>query len=360
MADGFGPAGAAPVVAETFVSGLEVPWGLAFLPDGSLLVAERPGRLRLVTKEGRLVAEPVLSLAVHSQSEEGLLGLALHLQFPENRLFYLYWTRAGDPDPTNRVERFRLAADGRSATKDRDILEDIPAARFHSGGFLRFGPDGMLYVGTGDARHPEWSQDRGTLAGKVLRVTPDGGVPPDNPFPGSPVWVLGVRNVEGFDWRPDGTLLLVDHGPSGELGRRGGDEVHVAERGANLGWPTVWGCEAKEGLQAPALVWEEAVPPGGATWYEGDAIPAWKGSLLVGTLGSRHLHRVVFAPDAPRRVHAHEVYFRGDPPAGHGRLRGMLTGPDGALYVATSNCDGRGTCPPDKDRILRVTQRRGE
>lgn len=357
VTDGFGPPGTADIAVETVVTGLEVPWGMAFLPGGDLLVTERPGRVRLV-KDGTLVPEPVLRLDVRSQSEEGLLGLALHPDFARNRLFYVYWTKAGGDGPVNRVERFRLSEDRRSATSDRVILDDIPAARFHSGGRIRFGPDGMLYVGTGDARHPELAQDRSSLAGKVLRVTPDGAVPEDNPFPGSPVWVLGVRNVEGFDWRPDGTMVLVDHGPSGELGRSGADEVNVAGRGVNLGWPTIWGCEEKDELRAPALVWEQAVPPGGAEWYEGDAIPAWKGSLLMGTLGSRHLHRVVFAPDDPRRVAAHEVYFRGDQPAGYGRLRTVITGPDGALYVATSNCDGRGTCPPDKDRILRLTQKK--
>lgn len=357
VADGFGPAGTTEIAVETVVAGLEVPWGLAFLPGGDLLVTERPGRVRLV-RGGALVAEPVVTLDVRSQSEEGLLGLALHPEFARNRLFYVYWTRGGEDGPLNRVERFRLSEDGRRAESDRVILDDIPAARYHSGGRIRFGPDGMLYVGTGDARAPERAQDRASLAGKLLRVTPDGGVPPDNPVPGSPVWVLGIRNTEGFDWRPDGTLVLVDHGPSGELGRSGGDEVNVVARGGNLGWPDVWGCEETDGLRAPALVWEDAVPPGGAEWYEGDAIPAWKGSLLVGTLGSRHLHRVVFAPDDPRRVTGHEVYFQGDPPAGYGRLRTVLTGPDGALYAATSNCDGRGACPADKDRILRLTQTR--
>ncbi|MGM0576095.1 MAG: PQQ-dependent sugar dehydrogenase [Myxococcota bacterium] len=360
VAEGFGPEAEAPVRVEAVVTGLEVPWGLAFLPGdgtGDMLVTERPGRLRLV-EDGSLVSEPVLTIDVRSESEEGLLGLALHPDFESNRLFYLYYTVERDGDPVNRVVRYRLAQDRRSATQDRVILDDIPAARYHSGGRIRFGPDGNLYAGTGDSREPDLSQDRDSLAGKLLRVTPEGEVPEDNPFDGSPVWTLGIRNNEGFDWRPGDEVadgpVLVDHGPSGELGRTGGDEVNVAGRGVNLGWPTIWGCETKEGMRAPSLVWESAVPPGGAEWYDGDAIPQWKGSLLVGTLGSRHLHRVVFEDDG-RTVARHEVLFKGDPPGGYGRLRTVVTGPDGALYVTTSNCDGRGACPADKDRILRLT-----
>lgn len=354
---GYGPEGEVAVRVETVVDGLEVPWGVAFLPGAEgrdLLVTERPGRLRLVD-DGKLVPEPILTVPARAVGEGGLLGLALHPDFAANRRFYLYYTHTRNGRAVNRVQRFELAPDRRSARPGKVIIDGIPASRYHNGGRIRFGPDGMLYVGTGDASQPMLAQRLDSLAGKLLRVTPDGGVPPDNPWPGSPVYVLGIRNTQGFDWFRPRLLAITDHGPSGELGRTGGDEISVALPGQNLGWPVIWKCQTRQGMVAPALAWDTAVPPGGAAFYTGGRLPAWRGDLLVGTLGSRHLHLVAFDPRDPRRVRHHAVYLRGDQPRGHGRLRSVLMGPDGALYVTTSNCDGRGTCPPDKDKILRLT-----
>jgi glucose/arabinose dehydrogenase len=352
--DGWGPAGQVPIRVERVVAGLEVPWGLAFLPGSDVLVTERPGRVRLLSR-GALVAEPVVSIAVSEAGEGGLLGIAADPAFAENRRFYVYYTGSKGGTDVNRVVRFVLAPDGRSAREDKVVLDDLSAGRFHDGGRIRFGPDGMLYVGTGDARNPPLAQDPASRNGKILRITPDGAAPADNPTPGSPVLVSGVRNVEAFDWLDQKTLVVVDHGPSGELGRSGHDELTIARAGANLGWPDIYGCEAKAGLVSPAISWVQAAPPGGASVYRGDAIPAWKGSVLVGTLGSRHLHRVVLGDDG--RVASHEVYLMGEPPAGLGRIREAVQGPDGALWITTSNCDGRGTCPPEKDAILRVVAR---
>jgi glucose/arabinose dehydrogenase len=235
------------------------------------------------------------------------------------------------------------------------LLDGIAAERYHDGGRIRFGPDGMLYVGTGDAGRPARSQERTSPNGKILRVTTDGAPAPGNPFPGSPVFVLGVRNVEAFDWLDDERLIVADHGPSGELGRSGHDEVSIATPGANLGWPEIYGCEARSGMVSPLLTTREAMPPGGGSVYRGDAIPAWKGSFLVGTLRSRHLHRFELSKDG--HLARHEVYLAGDPPAGLGRVRDVEQGPDGALWITTSNCDGRGTCPPEKDVVARIVAR---
>jgi glucose/arabinose dehydrogenase len=212
----------------------------------------------------------------------------------------------------------------------------------------------MLYVGTGDASVPDLSQDPNSLGGKILRLTSDGDIPDDNPFGENPVFITGLRNTQGFDWVNDTTLWVTDHGPSGELGRRGQDKVSVATAGDNLGWPTLQGCDAGEGLISPALIWREAVPPGGAAIYTGNAIPEWQGDLIIGTLGSEHLHRVSFDSDAPYRVQTHEVYFGGA--SGLGRIREVVMSPDGELYITTSNCDGRGVCPAEGDRILRITR----
>jgi glucose/arabinose dehydrogenase len=288
----------------------------------------------------------VLSIAVSKQAEAGLLGLAVR-----GRALYLYVTVDEGGPPKNRVERWTLSADARSATRDRVIFDGIAAATFHDGGRLRFGPDGMLYVATGDAREPDSAQRRSGPNGKLLRITPEGAIPKDNPFTGEATFLWGIRNLQAFDWVDDRLLVLADHGPSGELGRSGHDEIDFARAGDNLGWPTLFGCEAREGMVSPLLTWTNAVPPGGGAVVRGDAIPGWKGSFVIGSLGARALHR--FELDGAR-ITAHEVYFKGDPPSGLGRLRDVVSAPDGALWITTSNCDGRGTCPATKDAIVRI------
>jgi glucose/arabinose dehydrogenase len=347
--DGWGPDGTVPFTVEVVAEGLQVPWGIAFLPGGDALVTERPGRVRLL-RGGVLQAQPVATVPIASTSEGGLLGIAAHPDFATTRQFYLYVTTDAGGRDENRVERWTLSEDHASATFERVIFGGIPSATFHDGGRLRFGPDGMLYVGTGDARDPDLSQSPNSPAGKLLRLTPDGEVPADNPFPGSPTFLLGIRNTQGWDWKDRETLYLTDHGPSGDTLRRAHDEVNVARAGDNLGWPEIYSCESREGMVTASLTFEDAMPPGGAALYTGDAIPEWKGSLLIGTLGSSHLHRVVFDAEDPRRVAQHEVYLRNT----HGRLRDVLMGPDGHLYVTTSNCDGRGNCGARKDLILRL------
>jgi aldose sugar dehydrogenase len=350
--NGYGPRGSVAIRAETVASGLEVPWGIAFLPNGDMLVTERPGRIRLI-RGGKLLPDPVARVTAAARSEGGLLGIALHPDFANNRQFYLYYsyTFEAEGGTANKIERWTLSPEGTRAAADRTIVDEIPAARFHDGGRLRIGPDGKLYAGTGDSTSPDRAQDLDSLAGKILRVELDGGVPKDNPWPGKLAWVKGVRNVEGFDWIDRNTIVVADHGPSGELGRRGHDEVSLARAGQNLGWPTIYGCEAGTQMVSPLIAWKNAAPPGGAAVYTGTAIPEWKGNILVATLASRHLHRLVLDADQ-KRVITHEMYLPGD----YGRLRDAIMGPDGQLYLTTSNCDGRGTCPPDKDKILRVTR----
>ncbi|HIK18032.1 MAG TPA: PQQ-dependent sugar dehydrogenase [Leptolyngbyaceae cyanobacterium M33_DOE_097] len=348
--EGFGPQGQVNIRVEEVVTGLDVPWGIAFLPNNDMLVSERLGRVRLV-QNGKLRPQPIATINVSDRGEGGLLGIATHPDFANNRFFYVYFTANANGSPVNRVERWQLSQDGTQATRDRTILDNIPVAQFHNGGRIRFGPDGMLYIGTGDARNPDLSQNVKSLAGKILRVTPDGQVPEDNPFPGNPVYILGIRNTQGFDWVNASTLWVSDHGPSGDLGRSGHDKVSVAQAGDNLGWPTTYRCESRQGLVTPAIVWRQALPPGGATIYTGNAIPEWKGSLIVAALRAEQLQRVVIDPQS-NQVKQHEVYLEGQ----QGRLREAIMGPDGELYVTTSNCDGRGSCPAAKDKILRITR----
>lgn len=350
--EGYGPAGTVPIGVEVMASGLEVPWGLAFLPDGSWLITERGGDVHRRTSAGEMIAEPVITVPAAPAGEGGLMGIALHPAFEDNRLFYLYFTGRDGGTLNNRVERYRLSEDGRTATFDRGIIEGLPANVFHDGGRLRFGPDGHLYATLGDAGRLHQSQDPQSLAGKVLRVDADGGIPADNPFPGSAAWLIGVRNSQGLDWRDDGRMVLVDHGPSFEMGLFGRDEVNIAEKGANLGWPEITGCEQAEGMQAPVRSWNQAMPPGGLAIYRGDEIPQWRGDLLIGVLSFRgvggHLHRMRL--DEAGQVLLSETYLLEE----YGRLREVIMGPDGGLYVTTSNCDGRNECPATKDLILRI------
>lgn len=349
--EGTAPRGEGPLAVQVVASGLEVPWGLGFLPSGDFLVTERPGRIRRVRpgdREVRLVAR----VPAVARGEGGLLGLAIHPDFAENRAFYVYFTASTDAGAVNRVERWRLSEDADSATRERVIIDGIPAARYHDGGRIRFGPDGMLYIGTGDARRPELAQDRESLAGKILRLTPDGRIPSDNPWPNNPAYLIGLRNPEGFDWWATGTMMVADHGPTGELGRTGHDEVSVATAGANLGWPVIYGCQVKLGMVTPSITWREAVPPGGAVIYRGSVFPKMNGDVVLATLASKQLVEITFSVKNSERVLRYQGYL----PGRYGRLRTVVVGPDGALYVTTSNCDGRGTCPPEGDRILRITR----
>jgi glucose/arabinose dehydrogenase len=299
----------------------------------------------------------VAQIPITLSGEGGLLGLAIHPNFSSNRWFYLYFTADAPAGGfQNKVERWILSPDGLSATFDAEIISDIPALTYHNGGRIKFGPDGYLYVGTGDAGEPALSQDINSLAGKILRVSDDGSVPSDNPYDGSLTWIYGVRNNQGFDWFDDGQIAMADHGPSGmvqESFRRDHDEFNIASSGDNLGWPNIYACETENDMVSPTMVWAEAMPPGGLAVYTGTEIPEWNGDVLIGVLGFSdnvpHLHRLQL--DNDDKVSTSETYLRNL--SGYGRLREVIMGPDGGLYVTTSNCDGRGDCG-DGDRILRI------
>lgn len=327
--------------AEVIATGLEVVWEVAFSTDGRLFLTERPGRLRLID-QGRLLPEPLAVLPVAAQGEGGLLGLALHPQFPQEPYLYLYYTYPQRDGLRNRVARFTLQ--GNQALEPLVLLEGIPGNTLHDGGRLRFGPDGKLYITTGDALQPALAQDPASLAGKVLRLNPDGSIPQDNPFPGSPVWSLGHRNPQGLAWHSEtGRLFITEHGPVGR------DEVNLIQPGANYGWPLVVGRAGKEGLVDPIAEYTPAIAPSGAAFYTGEAFPEWQGDLFFATLRGEHLHRIRLDRTG-REVIAQERLFPGE----FGRLRSVAQGPHGLLYLTTSNRDGRGEPAPEDDRILRL------
>ena len=330
------------VNVKTWVSGFTAPWSLVFLPGGRALVAERKGRLLSLDRDEGIKA--IGRLDILEDDESGLMGLAVHPGFPESPYVYAMYTWRKDGRARNAVARFRLEGDALS--DGHIIVEGIPAGDNHNGGRIAFGPDGMLYVGTGDIFRRELAQRRDSLAGKILRVTPDGGIPGDNPFPGSPVWSLGHRNVQGLAWHPrTGAFYATEHGPSGEVGFGAYDEVNRIVKGANYGWPRVVGAPGRKGYRDPLVAWPEVTtPPSGAAF--------WRGDLYVATLRSEALVRIRLKSG---RVVGIERWFNDGDRSRYGRLRDAVRGPDGALYVLTGNNDWRGDPRPGDDRILRIT-----
>jgi glucose/arabinose dehydrogenase len=346
-----GEPGTVEIGVSTVAEGLATPWGIGWLPDGDLLLTERDG---VISRVSSGVVSQIAQVPNLGGGEGGLLGLAVDPDFSNNRRFYIYYTASEGNGVVNRVARWLLSEDGMSATADEIILDGIDARQYHNGGRLRIGPDQKLYIGTGDAGRPSSAQDTSDLAGKILRVNLDGSIPEDNPYPGQATWIWGIRNTQGFDWRDDGKMIITDHGPSGipnEDGRADHDEVTLASPGDNLGWPDIYACEEGDSLQTASITWANAMPPGGAAIYTGTEIPEWRGDLMIGVLGfnddTPHLHRIRL--DETGNVTVNEVYLRKE----YGRLREVIMGPDGGLYVTTSNCDGRGDCGQG-DRILRI------
>jgi glucose/arabinose dehydrogenase len=326
------------VGVSTLATGLRVPWSFAFLPDGDALVTERDsGRILRVSPEGE--AREVQTLPEGGVGEGGLLGVAVSPRYEEDRYVYAYTTTASD----NRVVRFRIG------DEPEPVLTGIPVNSYHNGGRIGFGPDGMLYVTTGDAGDTANSQDRGSLGGKILRIAPDGSVPEDNPFPDSPVYSLGHRNVQGLAWDARGQLY------ASEFGQNTWDETNRIEAGENYGWPEVEGEGGEgQGFVDPITVWptSEASPSGAEILVDG-AIPQWEGDLFVTALRGESLWRLEL--DDRGAVTDRQRLLEGEV----GRVRDVAQAPDGSLWVSTSNRDGRGTPAEDDDRIFRLAPARG-
>ncbi|HZI18818.1 MAG TPA: PQQ-dependent sugar dehydrogenase [Pyrinomonadaceae bacterium] len=341
---------AQPFRVETVASGLQVPWSIVFAPDGRMFFTERAGRVR-VLEGGRLRPEPLYVVAdVETRSESGLMGLALHPDFARNRFLYLAY--AYDQGGVKvRVVRFRET--GAALADPKVIIEGIPGAQYHAGTRLRFGPDGRLYVTTGDAAERRLAPRLDSLAGKTLRLNDDGTVPPDNPFSGRAgarpeIYSLGHRNAQGLDFQPGtGLMFQTEHGPSGFDGPGGGDEVNIVEAGKNYGWPEVSHDKSAPGMVDPLLVYTPAVAPASGQFYRGAAFPQYRGNFFFGNLRGETLIRVVL--DGRRVVSQERLLSRQ-----YGRLREVAEGPDGAIYFSTSNHDGRGRPAREDDRILRL------
>jgi glucose/arabinose dehydrogenase len=333
------------VGAETVAEGLEHPWALAFLPDGRILVTERPGRVRIVSPTGRL-SEPLGGVPkVQTGGQGGLLDVAVDPNFTENRLIYLSYAEPGEGGAGTAVARGRL---GEEQLEDVQVIyrqQPKVEGNGHFGSRLVFAKDGTLFVTQGDRMaYREQAQNLDSGLGKLVRINPDGSIPKDNPFVGKSgvrpeIYSYGHRSMQAAALHPEsGQLWTVEHGA------RGGDELNHPEKGKNYGWPMItYGRDysgakigegtAKEGMEQPVYYWDPVIAPSGAVWYTGDRYPGWKGSLFVGSLQPGALVRLVVGNG---KVTTEERYL-----SDVGRVRDVQQGPDGLLYIVTDEDEGR-------------------
>ena len=319
----------APTVVGEAATGLQAPWSVAFLPDGSALVSERDSALvKLLDGQGAMTEVGHIPDVV-PVGEGGLLGLAISPDFASDQLVYAYRSAPGGE---NQI--VRMTFDGAALGPPELVLDGIASNTTHNGGRIHFGPDGMLYAGVGDAGNPQTAQDPSSLSGKILRMMPDGSVPADNPFDNL-VWSYGHRNVQGFGWTDDGTMW------ASEFGQDTWDELNLIEPGSNYGWPVVEGQAGQDGLVDPVAQWNpDDASPSGVAVVDGQV-------YLAGLKGQR-LWQV---PDPGAGSSLEPVaWFQGE----YGRLRDVVEAPDGNLWVVTNNTDGRGSPRDGDDRILIV------
>lgn len=328
---------------SVFIKNLQNPWGMEFLPNGDFLFLERGGNINLLKTDS---ADYNLIMFRNVQvSEGGLLGLAIDPDFNNNHLIYIYETIVAG----NQVVRLKFEND--VLTQDQVILSGIPAANNHDGGALRFGPDGYLYLGTGDATVPNLAQDKNSLAGKILRFDRNGNPAPGNPF-NSLVWTYGHRNVQGFDWNKQGKMIATEHGPTGELGLCCHDEINLIEPGKNYGWPIAIGGAESDSL-TPAIYQTgfEVWAPSGCTFIKGSEWGSWENDFIFGALKGQSLIHFDISSDGTNAINRQDTLV-----GTFQRLRNIIQAPDGSLLFSSSNI-GTSSPPPlvGDDKIYKIS-----
>lgn len=341
---------------ETFVKGVEVPWDMVFTSKDRMIFTERAGRVRQVVK-GQLRNEPLVTIdnVASGRGENGLLGICLHPDYQDNKFVYVAYGFKGQGEP-NDVRVVRYTDTGSKLESPTLIIKGFPFGANHAGCSVRFGPDGKLYISTGEAFKKQLAKDMTSLGGKILRINGDGTVPSDNPFVGSEhkakgvrpeIWSFGHRNPQGIDWQA-GTneLFSTEHGPSVSDAPGGGDEFNHVRKGHDMGWPGVHHAQTNDTSDPPLVEYTPAVAPASGVFYNGDLFPELKGAFLSGFLRGNAL--VAFYVDGDKLV-KQETLIKD-----LGRIRPVIVGPDGAIYFATSNRDGRGRAADEDDRIFRL------
>jgi len=320
---------------QVLAENLEVPWAIDVAPDGRVFFTERAGKIMIIGADGKLVDNPAAYINVAQNGESGLLGLVLHPNFTENHLLYIYHTYSNGTAVFNKV--LQLTEKDNKIVDSKVILDKIPAADANDGGRIKFGPDGKLYIATGDTKQPDLAQNAGSLAGKILRINPDGSIPSDNPFQGSPVYSYGHRNVQGLAWDPVTKQMYAS-----EHGAEGNDEINLIKPGGNYGWP-IEDCNAQK-FEKPVACFNPAIAPSGMAIASSDRL-GYKGDIILAALRAQQLRVVDLHADKSANVLT-----------GYGRIRDVVEAPDGSLYVTTSDRDGRAIVEQGDDRILRIVK----
>jgi glucose/arabinose dehydrogenase len=327
---------------------LTVPWSIVFTDPTRMLVSERTGGIKQVV-DGKVDTVPLITFSNTAKGGEiGLMGLVLDPEYLSNRLLYACLGYSSSPGFADQV--IQLKDTGSKLEQLRIILDDIPAASNHAGCELAFGPDGKLYVSTGDATEKNLAQDMNSLGGKILRINSDGSIPSDNPFPNSPIYTFGHRNPQGIDWTSTGVMYAAEHGPSGNDGPGGGDEINHIIAGANYGWPLVSHQKTLEGTISPLITYTPAEAPSSLLIYSGSVFPQFKDTALVATLRGQGILWLQFDPANPDKILNSQKLDT----INVGRVREVTEGPDGYIYFTSSNTDGRGTTSVGDDKIYHL------
>lgn len=323
------------ITTQTILRDLDIPWDVQFAPGDIIFITTREGTAYSYHNDNM---RTILNINVGG-GEGGMLGIAVHPEYEDNKMVYVYHT---DQELDNIVIRY-THQNNRLIFHDT-VVQDIPASQFHNGGRIDFGPDGKLYIATGDAGDSSLSRDVSSLAGKILRVEPDGAIPDDNPFADSPVYAYGLRNSQGITWDNNGIMFVTDHGPSGFFSRAH-DEINLIVPGGDYGWPDAIGERVTPGTVAPFIESGEVTwAPSDVLYVHDSTIPQWNGALIYAALFGEHLG-VIYEDESRQEILNDEF----------GRIRALAQHPDGSIYMLTTNTDGRGTPSDTDDRLIRIT-----
>jgi len=321
---------------QVLATNLDKPWAIGFAGD-KIFVTEKVGRVRVI-ESGVLLDDPLATLRTANVFDGGLLGIAVHPAFEKNHFIYVYYTYEKDDTLWNKI--LRITESNNKLVAAKTIFDKIPGSAYSNGGIIKFGPDGKLYVGTGSVSDSHGPQDIQSLEGKILRLNEDGTIPDDNPFSGSPVFSFGHMNPKGLGWDNAGNLFVTEMGPSKN------DEINLVQSGGNYGWPEQE-CSGNEEFVDPINCYDPAIEPGGIVFYYGDKIKL-ENSLVLASLRASQIFNLEIDEDG--------IKSQKSMLSGIGRIRDVAIGPDGYIYLITSNTDGKGFPDASDDKLLRIVK----